>query len=277
MENKILLLGASGYIGSVFKEKLPEGSFIEMEYKNLSVQNLLNSWSFNHFDTIINCTGYTEDNKELSIYGNLNAPIILTEFVNIVKELKILHVSSCSIYKNYINKVYAENNKPNHTFSNVNCIDFHAGTKALAEQIIERYPNHYICRAGVIFDHIDHPKNYLTKLTKFNKLLELDNSLTNRQEFVDACIYLLKNKCEFGKYNITNTGFASTSKTCDIIEKYLDKKFSFYDCITEYFFSKDKKQYAHESSKVYNQKILDAGFKMSDVYDSIENSLKQWR
>ena len=277
MENKILLLGANGYMGSVFKEKLPEGSFIEMEYKNLSVQNLLNSWSFNHFDTIINCTGYTEDNKELSVYGNLNAPIILTEFVNIVKELKILHVSSCSIYKNYINKIYAENNKPNHTFSNVNCIDFHAGTKALAEKIIERYPNHYICRAGVIFDHIDHPKNYLTKLTKFNKLLELDNSLTNRQEFVDACIYLLENNCEFGKYNITNTGFASTSKTCDIIEKYLDKKFSFYDCITEYFFSKDKKQYAHESSKVYNQKILDAGFKMSDVYDSIENSLKQWR
>ena len=104
MENKILLLGANGYMGSVFKEKLPEGSFIEMEYKNLSVQNLLNFGFFNHFDTIINCTGYTEDNKELSIYGNLNAPIILTELVNIVKELKILHVSSVVFIKIILTK-----------------------------------------------------------------------------------------------------------------------------------------------------------------------------
>jgi dTDP-4-dehydrorhamnose reductase len=276
MNNKILLLGSKGYIGSVFKQKLPEGSFIQMDYDKLSVQNLLNSWSFNHFDTIINCTGYTEGDKELSIYGNLNAPIILTEFVNIVKEIKILHISSCSIYKNYVNKIYSDNSKPNYTFSNSSCIDFHAGTKALAEQIIRRYPNHYICRAGILFDQFDHPKNYLTKLKKIDKLLEIKNSLTNRQEFVEACIYLLENKCDFGSYNITNSGFASTSKVCDMISKHLGDEFSFYDCVTEYFFSKDKKEYDYVPSQVHSNKIINLGFKMSEVYDSIEKSLEQW-
>lgn len=276
MDNKILLLGASGYVGSVFKEILPKGSFIQMDYKNLSVQNLLNSWSFNHFDTIINCTGYTGNDKELSIHGNLNAPIILTEFVNIVKELTIVHISSCGIYKNYINKIYDEKDKPNHSFSHPHCLDFHSGTKVLAEQIIQRYPNHYICRAGILFDHIDDPKNYLTKLTKFDKLLSVENSLSNRYEFVKGCIHLIENKCDFGTYNITNSGFASTEKICSIIKKHLGKDFVFYDCLTDYFFSKRQSYHDHESSKVSNKKIIEAGFKVSDVYDSISECLATW-
>lgn len=276
MDNKILIIGASGYIGKVFKNKLPKGSYISMEYSKLSVQNLLNSWSFNHFDTIINCSGCTNDKNDQIIHGNLNAPIILTEFVNIVKEIKILHVSSCGIYKNYINTIFTEIDDPNHTFSNPRCLDFDAGSKALAEEIIQRYPNHYICRAGILIDSVDHPKNYLSKLMKFDKLLDVEHSLSDLNEFVEGCIHLLKNKCDFGIYNITNSGFASTEKVCEIIKKYLGANFTFYECITEYFFSKQKQYHAHESSKVSNQKILSTGFKISDVYSAVEANLKKW-
>jgi dTDP-4-dehydrorhamnose reductase len=276
MNNKVLLLGASGYIGETFRKKLPEGSFIQMKYSDLSVQNLLNSWAFNHFDTIINCTGYIGENKDKIIHGNLHAPIAITEFVNIVKELTVLHISSCDMYKNYSSKTFTENSKPNNCWSNPSSINFHAASKALAEEVISRYPNHYICRAGFLFDQFDHPKNYLSRLISFDRILNIDNSLSNRQEFVEACIHLIKTKASFGTYNIVNTGHVENDIICKLISKYLKKDFKFYDCVTDYLFSKKQENFDHVPSKVSNDKILATGAKMSQTYKSIEQSLERW-
>jgi dTDP-4-dehydrorhamnose reductase len=277
MDNKILLLGANGYIGRVFEQKLPEGSFIKMRYENLSVQNLLNSWALNHFDTIINCTGYAGENKDKIVHGNLHAPIVITEFVNIVKELTVLHISSCDMYKNYNNKTFTEKSRPNNCWSNSSSVNFHAASKALAEEVVSRYPNHYICRAGILFDQIDHPKNYLSKLFSFDRVLNIDNSLSNRQEFVEACIHLLKTKASFGSYNIVNTGDIDNNSICKLMSKYLKKEFKFYDCVTDYLFSKKQENFDHISSKVCNDKVLASGAKISETYKSIEQSLKKWR
>ena len=63
---------------------------------------------------------------------------------------------------------------------------------------------------------------------------------------------------------------------CKLISKYLKKDFKFYDCVTDYLFSKKQENFDHVPSKVSNDKILATGAKMSQTYKSIEQSLERW-
>ena len=75
--------------------------FETLSHQDISVQTLLNMWTSTQFELIINCAGYVgrpnvdevENHKEEAVHGNIIIPSILSEFVNIVKSVKILHVS----------------------------------------------------------------------------------------------------------------------------------------------------------------------------------------
>jgi len=284
MKNRILLLGSNGYIGSVFKSMLPEKSFIMMGHSDITVQNLLNSWSFNHFDTIINCAGYVgrpdvdsvEKHKEEGIFGNIIIPQIITEFLNIVKDLTLLHISSGCIYEDE-GSVFTEEDKPNLDWESGCKCSFYSGTKAMAEKIISRYPNHYICRLRMPFDHdFNNPRNYLSKLLNYSKLLSLPNSLSNRHEFVKCCIELLDKECEFGIYNIVNSGFATAEQVVEIFKKYktTNKEFKFFSDIEDFYLSTGS--VPRSNCRISNEKLLNTGIQISNVYDSIENCVKKF-
>ena len=283
MKNRILLLGSSGYIGSVFKSMLPEKRVITMKHSDITVQNLLNSWSFNHFDTIINCAGYVgrpnvdavEKNKEEGIFGNIIIPQIITEFLNIVKDLTLLHISSGCVYEDE-GSVFTEEDKPNLDWEASRRCSFYSGTKGMAEKIVSRYPNHYICRLRMPFDEdLSNPRNYLSKLFNYEKLLSLPNSLSNRHEFVQCCIQLLEKECEFGTYNIVNSGFITAKQVVDIFEKHkiTNKEFKFFSDIEDFYLSTGS--VPRSNCRVSNQKLLNAGVQISNVHDSIENCVKK--
>ena len=96
-----LLIGSTGYIGKIFADKLDNHE--ALSYKDVSVQSLLNKFTSMQFDNIINCAGFigrpsvdaVEEHKEEAIHGNIILPSVLVEFANIIKNVKILHVSTC--------------------------------------------------------------------------------------------------------------------------------------------------------------------------------------
>ena len=284
MNNKILLLGASGYIGKVFKEKLPEDNFVTMKHEDISVSNLLNETCKNRFDTIINCCGYVgrpnvdvvERHKEEAVYGNIIIPDILVQFANIVKEITILHISSGCIFRGDENQVFSETDSPNLDWNSQSSCSFYGGSKSMSEKIISRYPNHYICRLRMPFDHEENERNYLSKLLKYDKLLSLPNSLSHRYDFVDACIQLLEKECEFGTYNITNTGFITAKEICEIFRNEFDFKndFKFYDDIEDFLISTGC--YPRSNCVLSNDKLTKAGIKMRGIREAITESISNY-
>ena len=283
MKNKILLLGSSGYIGSIFKQMLPEKRCITMSHSDISVQNLLNSWSFNHFDTIINCAGYVgrpnvdavEKNKEEAVHGNIVIPAIIIEFLNIVKDLKLIHISSGCIYEGS-NEGFSEKDSPNLDWG-TNACSFYSGTKAMAEDIIGRYANHYICRLRMPFDEdLSNPRNYLTKILNYNKLLSLPNSLSNRKEFVKCCIDLLRSECDYGIYNIVNSGAITAKEVVSLFKKvnFTGKSFKFFEDVEDFYLSTGS--VPRSNCVLSNQKLISTGIKISNVHDSIERCIKEF-
>jgi dTDP-4-dehydrorhamnose reductase len=284
---KILLLGSTGYAGSKFKEALQskEWMFDTMPYAEVSVQSLLNKFMGTQFDAIINCAGYVgrpnvdavENNREEAVQGNVLLPNILVEFGNIIKAVKILHISTGCCYESKDGEIFTEEDKPNLDWdSNTNC-SFYAGTKSLGEKVIARFPQHYICRLRMPFDEKDSDRNYLSKLMSYDTLLSKSNSLSHLGDFVDACLQLLEKKCAFGIYNIVNTGPVTAKEVCSMLNEYdnFKKDFKFFDD-EEDFYSRTGCN-KRSNCILSNEKLLDAGVKMRLTTEAIKYSLDNWR
>ena len=191
--------------------------------------------------------------------------------------IKFVHISSGCIYNGY-EKEFTEEDEPNFCFNSKVEGSFYSGTKAMAEDLIHKEAS-YVCRLRIPFDHIDNPRNYLSKIQTYQKLLNMENSISHRLDFVEACMHLVKreNNCPFGIYNITNTGKVDTKQICDLVSKHLNinNDFDFFESIEEFY---NIGAIAPRSNCLLdNSKLLATGFKMRSTEEALEDSLKNWR
>ena len=279
-----LILGSTGYIGKRFVENLEDNE--TLSHENISVQSLLNRFTSTQFDTIINCAGYVgrpsvdavEEHKEEAVYGNIVIPSILVEFANIVKNIKILHVSTGCSYESVNDEVFTEEAPPNLDWVSSKDCNFYAGTKSMSEKIVARCPEHYICRLRMPFDEEASERNYLSKMMKYDKLLSRENSLSHRGDFVKASLQLLEKTAPFGIYNVVNSGAINAKHVCRLIQKHLPDasgQFEFFD--NEDQFYKETGCFKRSNCILSNQKLLDAGIEMRTTEEAIIDSLKNWK
>lgn len=285
--SKVILLGSNGFVGSYFKAFLENNndSIVAITRKEcdlLNKDNLFKIIKSIKANYIINCAGYTgkpnvdacENHKEACWNGNVTLPKYLSDICSTLN-IKYIQVSSGCIYtgtkgKNGFNEI----DEPNFSFDHQPC-SYYSGTKAIMEDLLKNDPNAYLCRLRIPFNNIANPKNYITKLINYNKLLNAENSLTNINDFIKACHYLITKNCETGIYNITNTGSIDTKQVVKYINKHItDKKFGFF---------KDEKEFYSTAAKALrsncildNTKLTKTGFKIKDVASSIEESIKNY-
>lgn len=170
---------------------------------------------------------------------------------------------------------FTETDEPNFTFRHPPC-SFYSGSKALAEEAITGLGQTFLWRMRMPFDQLDHPKNYLTKLLRYDRLYDNLNSLSHRGDFVRVCLDLWERRAPFGLYNVTNSGFTSTRRVVRLIEKLLKPGRSFQ------FFASDEEFYrvaakTPRSNCVLDvSKLLNAGLKLRPVEEALVDSLTHW-
>ena len=286
----IILFGSTGYIGSEFKRQL-EQKQIEFKCWNDTANTTfydLEKWyedaGYPVIDAVINAAGYTgkpnvdacELAKEDTIHGNIVWPQILTDWC-MLNDITLGHVSSGCIYsgRRLDGEPFTEEDEPNFSFVQNNC-SFYSGTKAIAEKIVSKWNKNYIWRLRIPFEEYNNPRNYISKMLKYDKLLQAENSISNKQEFVSACIQTFVNKVPFGIYNVTNTGYITTDS---LIEKLMrtiakDKNFTLID---EEQLYKNYAKTPRSNCVMSNSKLLETGIKMKTVDESIDYCLNNWK
>jgi dTDP-4-dehydrorhamnose reductase len=286
---KIAILGSKGYVGSRFVSFLKSK---DIEVNELSRQNVDFLDQSNLFwllkdikpDYIINAAGYTgkpnvdacEYDKDNCWKQNVDLPKNISKICNDLK-IKYVHVSSGCIYSGNKNdlKGFSEEDQPNFSFDIPPC-SFYSGTKAEAEKALAKDKNVYICRLRVPFSHNSNQRNYITKLITYNKLLDVQNSLSNLEEFIEACYHLISKDCPTGIYNITNTGYVTTKQVTEIINKYIiNKEFSFFKNDEEFYST--TAQTPRSNCVLNNDKLINTGFNIKSVQDSLENAIKNYK
>jgi dTDP-4-dehydrorhamnose reductase len=283
----IILFGGNGYIGSEFKKQLNKKqiSFINYEdARKTSFDQLQTFIKQNKISHVINAAGYTgkpnvdacEVNKDETFYGNVLWPQILSNWCAL-NDIVFGHVSSGCIYtgKRTDGSGFIEEDEPNFTFKQNNC-SFYSGTKALAENNISAYPKHYIWRLRIPFEENDNARNYISKMLKYPKLLQAENSISNKQEFVNACIESIEKKIPFGIYNVVNSGHITTENLVEKLKQTIakDKKFHL---INDNELYENYAKTPRSNCIMDNSKLLSTGIKMSSVDESLDWCLKNWK
>jgi len=286
----IYLLGGSGYVGQAYQTLLTQKGIAfrnlrrsEIDYTNAAV--LAAELKRDKPEFLINSAGYTgkpnvdacEVHKDECLFGNAVLPGTIAKAC---AEAGVPwgHVSSGCIYTGARpdGTGFTEDDAPNFTFRQNNC-SFYSGTKALGEEVLAGAPNCYIWRLRIPFDNIDNPRNYLTKLMRYAKLLEAANSISQLHEFVAATFACWEKRIPFGKYNITNPGHVTTREVVAMIEKsgVQPKKYEFF--ASEEEFMKIAAKTPRSNCVMSSAKLAKAGIQMTEVHASVEQALRNWK
>jgi dTDP-4-dehydrorhamnose reductase len=311
----ILLLGATGYIGSAFATELERRGqpFYALSRKELDYTRfdlLLAHLQEARPEFVVNSAGYTgrpnvdacETARAETLLGNTIFPVSLAQAC-LITEVPFGHVSSGCIYtgarvaENGQTRIepdltrpelqtlvethssslkgFSETDAPNFSFREPPC-SFYSGTKALAEEAMLPMQNGFLWRLRIPFDEFNNPRNYLTKVQTYSKVYNNVNSISHRADFVRACLDLWRSRAPFGIYNVTNPGWVTTREVIKQIEKVLKPAKKFEFWIDDAEFYKFAK--APRSNCVMDtSKLLDIGVEMRSVDEALNVSLRNWQ
>ena len=286
----IYLLGGSGYVGTAYQALL--------QRKGLAFRNIRRA-DFDYTDRaaltellrrekpafLINAAGYTgkpnvdacELHKADCIMGNAVLPGTIAAACTDAG-IPWGHVSSGCIFTGArtTGAGFTEADTPNFSFRTNNC-SFYSGTKALGEEVLAGAPNVYLWRLRIPFNEVDNPRNYLTKLIRYNTLLEAANSISQLDEFVAATFACWEKRVPFGTYNITNPGHVTTREVVALIQKtgVSNKAFTFF--ADEEDFMRKAAKTPRSNCVMSSAKLAAVGITMTEVHESVEQALRSWR
>ena len=286
----VIILGGSGYVGQAYQKMFRERGidFISLARSELDytdTASLLLYLREMKPKFLINAAGYTgkpnvdacEKDKANCLFGNALLPSRIAEACA-ATNIPWGHVSSGCIFTGSRpdGSGFTEGDEPNFTFRQNNC-SWYSGTKALGEEVLQKYDNVYIWRLRIPFDHRDGSRNYLTKLIRYEKLLDARNSISHLGEFVAATFACFVKRLPFGTYNVTNPGSVTTRQVVELIRDsgVSQKEFKFFESKADFM---SKAAIALRSNCVMDSsKLASAGIEMTPVIECLMSCLQDWQ
>jgi dTDP-4-dehydrorhamnose reductase len=286
----IYLLGGSGYVGTAYQALL--------KHKGLAFRNVRRA-DFDYTDRkaltellrrekpefLINAAGYTgkpnvdacELHKTECLQGNAVLPGIIG-LACAEAGIPWGHVSSGCIYNGAKpdGSGFTEADTPNFTFRTNNC-SFYSGTKGLGEEVLGGFPAVFVWRLRIPFNEVDGPRNYLSKLMRYSRLLDATNSISQLDEFAAASFACWERRVPFGTYNITNPGRVTAREVVDLIVKtgVAAKRFEFFRDEAEFMQTAAKTP--RSNCVIDSSKLAATGIKLTEVHAAIERDLRRWK
>ncbi|HEX3728531.1 MAG TPA: sugar nucleotide-binding protein [Opitutaceae bacterium] len=285
----IYLLGGSGYVGQAYQALLRQKGIpfrnlrrSEVDYTDPTI--LRAELRRDRPEFLINAAGYTgkpnvdacELHKAETLFGNAVLP---GHIAAACAEAGVPwgHVSSGCIYSGQRpdGRGFLEEDTPNFTFRTNQC-SFYSGTKALGEEVLAGKPEVYVWRLRIPFDHVDNPRNYLTKLIRYARLLEATNSVSELHEFVAATFACWEKRAPFGTYNVTNPGSIATHEVVELIRRsgVSKKEFNFFGSEEE--FMKVAAKTPRSNCVLDSSKLEKAGIRLTEVHEAVARALRNW-
>ena len=93
------------------------------------------------------------------------------------------------------------------------------------EELLREYEN--VCTLRVrmpISSDLSNPRNFITKITRYNKVVNIPNSMTVLDELLPISIEMAKRNCR-GIWNFTNPGVVSHNEILEMYRDYIDPEF----------------------------------------------------
>ncbi len=218
---KLLIIG-SGYLGTAIKDHFADlYDTTVLDYPEIDITDASSveaAVTKHHPDIVINAAGYTDvdgaekpENKEKARQLNVEGPANLGRLAQ-KHHFYLVHLSTGMMFDSPDEK--RENATPNPT-------GYYAQTKAEGDAALTPLMNTakiLITRIHLPVSRTPHPKSLLTKLTRYDKGSDGQNSITIVEDYVVALQQLIEQKAT-GIYHVVNPGSISTFQIMQVLQK----------------------------------------------------------
>ncbi|XP_020599932.1 bifunctional dTDP-4-dehydrorhamnose 3,5-epimerase/dTDP-4-dehydrorhamnose reductase-like, partial [Phalaenopsis equestris] len=101
------------------------------------------------------------------------------------------------------------------------------------EELLKEYDN--VCTLRVrmpISSDLNNPRNFITKISRYDKVVNIPNSMTVLDELLPISIEMAKRNCR-GIWNFTNPGVVTHNEILELYKAYVDPGFSWVNFTLE--------------------------------------------
>ena len=238
---KFLLYGGKGWIGGIMVEMLrKDGHEVFISQARLEErEKILKEIEEIKPDRIINCAGKTgrpnvdwcEEHKQETIRSNVIGTINLVDCA-FLHNIHVTNLATGCIYEYdeqhpmYSGIGFKEEDEPNFKGS------FYSYTKGLTEKILINYPNLLNLRLRMPISDDLNPRNFITKIIHYNKVVNIPNSMSVLHDLLPTAIDMSINKTT-GILNFVNPGVISHNEILDLYKQYIDPNFTYVNFTLE--------------------------------------------
>lgn len=233
-QQKFLIFGRTGWLGGllgdILTEQCKDWVYADSRLENLpDVISELNVVKPTH---VLNAAGLTgrpnvdwcESNKEDVVKVNICGTLNLATACRKVGCHLTVYATGC-IYSYDDDhamgsgKGFTEDDVPNFTGS------FYSQTKAACEELLKVFQNVCILRVRMpLSSDLEHPRNFIKKISLYERVVNIPNSMTVLEEMLPYSIELANRK-RTGIYNFTNPGVVSHNEILEMYREYYRSDF----------------------------------------------------
>jgi dTDP-4-dehydrorhamnose reductase len=154
---------------------------------------------------------------------------------------------------------------------------FYSLTKGMVEQMLRVYPHICVLRVRMPISDDLVARNFVTKITKYAKVVNVPNSMTILTEMLPASLCLAEKK-KTGIYNFCNPGAISHNEILEMYKKHIDPKFTYTNFSVE---EQDKILVGRRSNnELSSGKLVEAlgdDCKINEIHVAMEECFKRMR
>lgn len=277
---KVLLLGYKGWIGQKVITILDNQSidYVTTDYR-AETNDLKQFILANNITHIYCCLGRTHgtlndkvyttidylENKETlqqNINDNLYTPLSLAMFSD-KHNIHFTYIGTGCIFSDN-EKQFTEDDKPNFFGSNYSIV------KGFTDMLMKN-TNALILRIRMPISSDKSIRNFITKITTYEKICSIPNSMTILDEFLPLSVEMMKNK-ETGCFNFTNPGTISHNEILEMYKEIVDPTFTWKNMTIQ---EQDKLLLSKRSNNSLDTTKLESKYKVDNIKEGVRKCLSK--
>ena len=214
---------------------------------------------------------YLEQKGKLveNVKDNLYGPMVLA----LLSQKHGIHLTylgtGCIFAGGYDNGGYLESSKPDFFGSGYSTV------KGFTDRMMHFFDGSVLnCRIRMPLIYDNSPRNFITKITTYEKICSIPNSMTVLPELLPIMIDMSKNKIT-GTINLTNPGVITHNEILEMYKEIVDPNFTWKNFTQE---EQDKILLAGRSNNLLNTDRLQSLYpNVLPIKDSVKNVLYEMR
>nr|WFG82904.1 rhamnose synthase 1 [Hypericum monogynum] len=233
---KFLIYGRTGWIGGLLgklcekqgipyeygRGRLEDRSSLLADIRNVKPTHVFNAAGVTGRPNVDWCETHKTETIRANVAGTLtladvcreNNLLVINFATGCIFEYDAAHPEGSGIG-------FLEEDKPNFIGS------FYSKTKAMVEELLREFDN--VCTLRVrmpISSDLNNPRNFITKISRYNKVVNIPNSMTILDELLPISIEMAKRNLR-GIWNFTNPGVVSHNEILEMYKTYIDPSFKY--------------------------------------------------